>query len=353
MASAIFLVIFLLSVFMLAYKTQPAKASSPTIYINPDGRITPPSANITTSDNVTYTFTGNNYLPIVVNRSDIIIDGRAFILQATSNNGFSLFRISNVTIRNVTVTNCNSGILCENCANDTFSENTITSSMGGVYLASLDMHNVISNNSFSSNIQFDISVYDGSVNNTVSDNSMTTNASFHVGIAIQFCSNNTFYGNNISRSGSYNSHGFALFYASDNFIFNNSVATDYGSIIIANSTLNNRIYHNIFASKIVQVTINAGYNFVSSNIWDNGYPSGGNYWSDYTTMYPKASEIDSSGIWNTPYVIDANNTDHYPLMNQPIIPESPSYLVLSIMMIATLLAVAIYRRKHLYYKSSG
>ena len=27
-----------------------------------------------------------------------------------------------------------------------------------------------------------------------------------------------------------------------------------------------------------------------------------------------ATEIDSSGIWNTPYVVDANNTDNYPLM---------------------------------------
>jgi hypothetical protein len=53
---------------------------------------------------------------------------------------------------------------------------------------------------------------------------------------------------------------------------------------------------------------------VVGNVWDDGYPSGGNYWSDYQTTYPNASEIDSSGIWNTPYVIDANNTDHYPLM---------------------------------------
>jgi hypothetical protein len=53
----------------------------------------------------------------------------------------------------------------------------------------------------------------------------------------------------------------------------------------------------------------------SPNTWDNGYPSGGNYWSDYQTRYPSAAEIDGSGIWNTPYVIDANNTDRYPLMS--------------------------------------
>jgi hypothetical protein len=30
---------------------------------------------------------------------------------------------------------------------------------------------------------------------------------------------------------------------------------------------------------------------------------------------PQASEIDNSGIENTPYVIDANNVDQYPLVS--------------------------------------
>jgi hypothetical protein len=50
------------------------------------------------------------------------------------------------------------------------------------------------------------------------------------------------------------------------------------------------------------------------NTWDNGYPSGGNYWGDLQAWYPNATEIDGSGIWNTPFVICANNVDNYPLM---------------------------------------
>jgi hypothetical protein len=50
----------------------------------------------------------------------------------------------------------------------------------------------------------------------------------------------------------------------------------------------------------------------SANFWDNG--SMGNYWSDYLTKYPNASEVGNTGIGDTPYVLDADNVDHYPLV---------------------------------------
>lgn len=48
------------------------------------------------------------------------------------------------------------------------------------------------------------------------------------------------------------------------------------------------------------------------SVWDDGFV--GNYWHDYLTRYPGASEIGDTGIGDTPYVIDANNVDHCPLM---------------------------------------
>jgi len=71
----------------------------------------------------------------------------------------------------------------------------------------------------------------------------------------------------------------------------------------------------------------------------------GNYWSDYLTKYPNATFVDSSGVWNTPYVIDANNTDYYPLTVQYVIPEFPSFLILPLFLIATILTVIIYKKK--------
>jgi hypothetical protein len=47
-----------------------------------------------------------------------------------------------------------------------------------------------------------------------------------------------------------------------------------------------------------------------ANLWDDGYPSGGNYWSDYTGI-----DANGDGIGDSTYFIDSNNTDNYPLMN--------------------------------------
>ncbi|MCK4482693.1 hypothetical protein KAU55_05665, partial [Candidatus Bathyarchaeota archaeon] len=73
-ASAIVFVFLLISMLMLVFDVQPAKATG-TIYIRADGSIDPPTANIETANNVTYTFTSNINESIVMKKGDIIIDG--------------------------------------------------------------------------------------------------------------------------------------------------------------------------------------------------------------------------------------------------------------------------------------
>jgi parallel beta-helix repeat protein len=106
----------------------------------------------------------------------------------------------------------------------------------------------------------------------------------------------------------------------------------------------NAMFHNNFVSNTVQVE-GASY-----NTWDDGYPSGGNHWSNYSgfDLYngPSQNLTGSDGIGDSVYAIDADNVDRYPLMQQHLIPEFPSFLIPMLFMIATLLAVMVYRRKH-------
>jgi parallel beta-helix repeat protein len=333
----------------------PAGALTGSITINPDGSISSPvPANITTSDNVTYTFTGNNYLPIVVNRSNIIINGNGHALEGNgsySSKGFFLWGVSNVTIRNTTITNSGTGIDLHFSSGNVFSDNNVTANrMDGIDLLDYSSGNFLSGDSLTAN-GYDGVYLDYSSGNILSGNSLRANGvgtfigysssgnvfsgnnvteSSYYGIWLySSCDNNSLLGNNIKTNGEYgieiesscdnntlsgnnvtaNTYaGIDLYFSSGNFVSGNNVAANgYG--IVLNSAPDNRIFHNNFLNNTQQT-----YLFNSTDTWDDGYPSGGNYWSNYLTKYPNAVENDSSGIWNAPYVIDVNNTDRYPLM---------------------------------------
>lgn len=79
-------------------------------------------------------------------------------------------------------------------------------------------------------------------------------------------------------------------------------STEYGIWIYSSS---GKIFHNSFIDNTIQVK--ASYS--SSYVWDDGYPSGGNYWSDYVGV-----DVNNDGIGDTQYIIDKNNIDYYPLM---------------------------------------
>jgi parallel beta-helix repeat protein len=104
----------------------------------------------------------------------------------------------------------------------------------------------------------------------------------------------------------------------NNFMGNNIISNPTGASLEL-SCADNTFFHNNFINNQVQVD---SVNYGNHTKWDNGYLSGGNYWSDYQKAYPDAAEIDNSGIWNIPYRMGGAN-DSYPLMNpwkRPIYP---------------------------------
>ncbi len=101
-----------------------------------------------------------------------------------------------------------------------------------------------------------------------------------------------------------------------NVYINNTIELGYIASMALFSSSNNSIYHNSFLNSSVRAQDNTG-----TNSWDNGYPSGGNYWSDYngtdTFSGPSQNITGNDGIGDTPYTnIDggAGAQDNYPLM---------------------------------------
>lgn len=88
----------------------------------------------------------------------------------------------------------------------------------------------------------------------------------------------------------------------------------------------NWISHNNFINNDIQVDFSQSY----ANNWDEGYPAGGNYWSDYTGVDlfwgPNQDVAGSDGIGDTPYTIDGNNRDNYPLMSPGQVTNGPIYI---------------------------
>jgi len=274
--------LILVGVVILALNIQSVKASG-TIYIRADGSVDPDGAPISSIDNITYTLTDNINEPIVVERDNVVVDGVGFKVQGTGNEtGILLSGRTNVTIRNMEVRGFDYGILFSGVSNSSIYANTITAN--GVY---------------------NVFIRYGSEHNNISENNIKN---CHFGIGLDFSSDcNYIYRNNITGISKY-----AIFLDSgdNNTVYENNIANNLQPFLIYSE--NNTLYHNNFVGNIAQGLVHE-----SSTILDNGYPSGGNYWSHYigTDSFrgPYQNETGSDGIGDTEYVI-GNSEDQYPLM---------------------------------------
>lgn len=327
-ASGIMLTLPLIGILTFAFNIQPTEATG-TIYIRADGSIEPPTAPISSADNITYTFTDNINDSIVVERSSIVIDGAGYTLQGVGvSYGIYLSGIvSNVTVKNTNIKGFDRGVFLDSTSLNVLSGNNLTDNFEGINLWSSSNISISGNNIIDNEGAGIVSEF--SSNNSISENSIA-NGCYGIGL---HGSNNIISGNNIrneaygiafplERSSNYNtisensiadgSWGILLSSCSNNSISaNNITSNEYGILLFGSS--NNTVYHNNFVDNTKQV-----YIYESTTVWDDGYPSGGNCWSDYTglDLYsgPYQNETGSDEIGDTPYIIDGNNQDRYPLL---------------------------------------
>jgi parallel beta-helix repeat protein len=315
-ASAIMLTLLLTSMLTLAFNIQPVKASG-TIYIRADGSIDPPDAPISTVDYVTYTLTANvtsDANGIVVERDNIIVDGAGYTVQGIVSDVSMGIGVSgnNVTIKNVEIVTFGYGVFLIGSSNSVSGNTIMYSKQDGIRGISSSNNNITGNQITNSNHD-GIGLWGSSNYNSIACNNITANN--YNGIFLEYSSNNSIVQNNITANGAWiDGCGIVLIESSSCIILGNNITNNRKGISLGGSS-SNSIYHNNFVNNMPLQAFLENY---SVDVWDDGYPSGGNYWSDYTGVDVKSGSSQnlpgSDDIGDTPYIIDAYNRDRYPLI---------------------------------------
>ena len=333
----------------------PRVKSIGTITILTDGTVSPDTESIENVANV-YTFKENITDSIIVNKSDIVIDGRG---NTTLNGdgmvgaGIYLEDVTNVIIKNMSdITNFEFGILLSNSSGCHITRNNITGNDEGIQLDTNSTSNIIDGNYIAHNTDDGIEIGEASSFNDIYDNLITRN--HEDGVDIEDDSNtNQIHENTITYNGnegegdgegvyiqssrlnnitlniiSFNEDdGVDLDVSSYNLVYRNTITSNKDDAIDLDGCSNNEIFENLVQNNggAVESTDSFGNgffhnNFVdnqeqviltgSANLWDDGIGKG-NYWSDY-----QGEDTDPPyDIGDTPYVIDTNNQDNYPVMS--------------------------------------
>jgi parallel beta-helix repeat protein len=231
------------------------------------------------------------------NKSDMIIDDAGQVI---------LIGCNNITVQNQELSNTTIGIELLDTYSCLISGNTISSNNDdGIYLFYSGCNNILGN-IINSNNGTGIYLYYCSSNNISGNN---INSNHNDGILLMISVYNTVVGNTISSN---NMDGICLnYYSFENTISGNNISVNKNhGIVLLDFSSDNLLYHNNFINNTQQADYGG-----CTNTWDNGYPSGGNYWSDFDEPSGGAYDNNSDGIIDSPYRIPGgSNQDRYPLM---------------------------------------
>ena len=313
--SGIMLTILFVCLLSVALNIQPVKSEPRTIIVPDDYPTIQEAINHANPGDIIYVKAGTYHENILVykavsligeDNNNTIIDGRNLgkTVHVTANN---------VTLMNFKIINSKkeytcAGIVLDGVSFCNISLNILTNNFDGLYTEN-SICNVIKNNVFLTNDWNGIHLKYCSNSNIINSN-IILNCKNGINIEVDSNNNSLLY-NHIANS---EWDGIDLIGSIKNVINGNTIKHCFTGIYIGSKTDNmNIIYHNNFICNTYQVTC-----YSAPNFWDDGYPSGGNYWSDYAgvDLYsgPYQNVTGSDGIGDTPYIIDEYNVDNYPLM---------------------------------------
>jgi parallel beta-helix repeat protein len=307
--------------------TTPGLSLLDWIYIWPDGSLRPEGAsNVLKQDGNVYSLTSNIYNGILIQREGAVLDGTDFKLEGPGmGNPAITIQADNVTVKDMQIIDWHTGIL---------GYGNGSSIIDNYIMANVSMRirgdNYVINNNYLVNTpngdreQDNIAIKGGNSPNCGieldrsahggNSNKITNNQIFDFlnGIRLGGVTGNLIAGNNLVN----NTEGITLLRntTSNTFTSNNITSCSAWAVSPVEAS-NNAFFGNNFIDNQKGIVDGKTYKLISMgwsiNQWDNG--TIGDFWSDYQTKYPSASEKVDSGILDTPYEIYPDNIDNYPL----------------------------------------
>jgi len=282
------------------------------------------------------------------NRQNTIIKGNYTFDKSNASITYTFYTTANITANNIVISNLNIcgsdygvDITGNNCQ---LIDNNIQAFDSGIINLGSNQdftgNNITGNKSqwgmlcWGNNILVSRNIFDNymccimnSANNITIEKNIFANCQlkrendYSSGVRLYICQNCNIYGNVFEHLNA----GIIYESASNTSVYNNTLAHNLAGVRLANYSFwnstpgsNNLFFDNIFTDnqkQVVIITTRLGMsnrpNGTDTVTWDNG--TIGNYWSDYQTKYPDATQ-NSNETYDTPYVIDANNKDNHPLI---------------------------------------
>jgi hypothetical protein len=281
------------------------------IYIRSDGKIDPPTGNIHQMGN-TYILTGNLNASIEVQMDHVLIEGNGFSVTQPSINttGFNIpagfypgIRLNdrvNVTVQNVKIHGCISGITLERATNIILVNNTLTEISKIAIFSVSSSDSVFTKNDIIRNDQGMLIINSNRIH--ISENNISRNRigiqTYGIGHPNHYIAiiQNNIYSNQdmgITVDGGY-----------QNIIVGNHIANNGKGLLVSYADC--LVHHNNFVNNVENVKSNT-----CPGPWDDGKE--GNYWSDYNGI-----DLNGNGIGDTPYIVETLRTWIEPTTNSTV-----------------------------------